>query len=604
MIKVSDFIVKYLASCDEVAKDVFLVSGGGMMHNLDSVGRSQDIRYICNHHEQACAIAAEGYARVSNKVGVAFVTTGPGGTNAITGVMGAWVDSIPTLTISGQVKVSTTVHAEPGLRQLGDQEINIIDIVKPITKYAVMVTDKSSIKYHLQKAIYFAKSGRFGPVWIDVPLDIQAALVEEEQLESFDASEMGAIFDKAAVEKQIAEIMTFLKTSKRPTFIVGNGVRLAEAEEKFLTLAERSGIPVLTTISGVDLISSDHPLFFGRPGILGARAANFIMQNSDLLIVIGTRMNLRIIGYAFEAVAREAVKIMVDIDSREMGKYTFRPDLKICSDAGYFIDRFLEAITRKDGIDLDINQWLDYCGRLRKQYPTVTDEHRAIQNYVSSYYFAEVLSDCLPNDAVVVTGNGTAYTSTFQAFPIKKGQRLFANVGCAAMGYDLPAAIGACFANHCKDVVCVTGDGSIQMNLQELQTIVYHQLPIKIFMFENQGYVSIKNTQDNFFGGYYTGSESSSGVSIPNMLKIAQAYGIPVEQVENHKELKQKIEAVLQRKGPVLCEVVTDPHEKLYPKAFSEKKPDGSIVSRPLEDLNPFLPREEFYKNMIIKPIG
>ena len=603
MIKLSDYLAEFLGNSDQVAHDVFLVSGGGLMHLLDSVGRCKKLRYICNHHEQACSIAAEGFARVSNKIGIAFVTTGPGGTNAITGVMGAWVDSIPMMVVSGQVKQSTTIKDQPRLRQLGDQEINIVDIVRPITKYAVMVTDPASIRYHLEKALHLAKSGRPGPVWLDIPLDVQAAMIDETDLKPFDPAELGEQFDKKRLELQVDDLLARLQAAKRPAFVVGNGIRLAGATQEFLQLAELLNIPVLTAISGTDLIFSDHPLYAGRPGILGARAANFVMQNSDLLMVLGSRVNIRVIGYAFETVAREAVKVMVDIDPEELNKPTFKPDIKIQADLRYFVAAMLQRSEEKAMHYQEPEKWLAYCARLRNKYPIVTDEHRAMKEYVSSHYFATVLSDCLPSDAVVVTGNGTAYTSTFQAMPIKHGQRLIANVGCAAMGFDLPASIGACFAHQQKTTVCITGDGSIQMNLQELQTIVHHKLPIKIFMFNNQGYLSIKLTQESFFCGFRVGCCCNSGVTLPDMLKLAEVYGLATSRIENHVDMQWKIQAVLDTPGPVLCEVMLDPLENLYPKAFSEKRSDGTLVSRPLEDLYPFLPRDEFNECMLIEPI-
>jgi acetolactate synthase-1/2/3 large subunit len=603
MIKLSDYLTQFLANSDQVAHDVFLVSGGGMMHLLDSLGRCEKLRYICNHHEQACSMAAEGFARLSNKIGVAFVTTGPGGTNAVTGVMGAWVDSIPMLVVSGQVKQSTTINAQPRLRQLGDQEINIVDIVRPITKYAVMVNDPASIRYHLEKALHLAKSDRPGPVWLDIPLDVQAAMIDEMALKTFDPAELGETYDKKHVDLQVDELLAQLYAAKRPVFVVGNGIRLAGAAQEFLQLAEHLNVPVLTAISGTDLIPSDHPLYAGRPGILGARAANFVMQNSDLLMVLGSRMNIRIIGYAFETIAREAVKVMVDIDPEELNKPTFKPDIKIQSDLQYFVAAMLQRSEGKTIRYQKPEKWLAYCARLRDKYPAVTTEHRAMKEYVSSHYFAKVLSDFLPPDAVVVTGNGTAYTSTFQAMPIKLGQRLIANVGCAAMGFDLPAAIGACFAHQQKMTVCITGDGSIQMNLQELQTIVHHKLPIKIFMFNNQGYVSIKLTQESFFCGLRVGSCCDSGVTMPDMVRLAEVYGLSTARIEGHVDMNEKIQAVIHAPGPVLCEVMLDPLEKLYPKAFSEKRSDGTLVSRPLEDLYPFLPRDEFNENMIIKPL-
>jgi acetolactate synthase-1/2/3 large subunit len=595
--RVADYIAQFIAEHEQTAKTVFMVSGGGNMHLIDALGLNKKLRYVCNHHEQACAMAAEGYSRVSNQIGVACVTTGPGGTNAITGVMGAWVDSIPMLIVSGQVKFETTIASQPrlNLRQLGDQEINIVDIIRPITKYAVMITDKMSIRYHLEKAVYEAKYGRPGPVWIDVPLDIQGAQIELELLEGF------APPPKPAYDLKIDQVMAALKRAKRPVMIAGNGIRLAGAQAKFIDFLEKLKIPVLTSISGIDVLNSDHDLFFGRPGILGERAANFILQNSDLLLIIGARMNLRVISYNWDCLARDAVKIMVDVDENELHKKTLNIDIKIHGDASLFIEELANEITTPITLD---GQWLDYCKKIQEKYPVFADEHLKSE-YISSYYFARVLSESIGENEIVVTGNGTAYTSTYQAFRVKKNGRIFANVGCASMGYDLPAAIGACFSSG-KKVICVTGDGSIQMNIQELQTIIHHQLPIVIIVFNNNGYLSIRTTQGGFFDKNYIGEGVRSGVSIPDMVNIAKAYGLKTYRLKSNDEVKESLYDIISSVdecGPVLCELIMDPFEKLLPKISSYKKEDGTIVSKPLEDLYPFLEREEFLSNMLVKTV-
>lgn len=599
MIKVSDWIADFIANCELVSHDIFLVSGGGNMHLLHSIGTHPRLNIYCNHHEQASAMAAEGYARVTNKIGIALVTTGPGGTNAITGAMGAWVDSIPMLIISGQVKLSTTIKQAPVLRQLGDQEINIADIVRPITKYAVMVEDKYTIAYHLEKAIYLAKDGRPGPVWIDIPLDIQDAFVEEEKLHHFELAELPPAFKQKIVSSQINQLLQLLRNKRRPVLIAGNGVRLSGAKEQFVAFAEKLGVPVMTAISGIDLIPSNHPLFFGRPGVIGERAANFIFQNSDLLIVLGTRLNLRIIGFDFSTLARAATRVMIDIDEAELNKPTFPIDVPIHCDAAYFMERMMSEL-QDSGFDSSFDKWFEYCRRLKTKYAVVMPEHRDASSCVSSYYFVERLSEFLNDQDIIVTGNGTAYTTMHQAFQIRSGQRMFANVGCAAMGYDLPAAIGACIASGKRRVICVTGDGSIQMNLQELQTVVHHHLPIKIFMLENEGYLSIKNTQESFFNSCFVGCSHTCGVTIPQMLKIAEAYGIPTYYAENNLHLDEAIANTLDAEGPAFCELKGNPHERLGPKTSSYRKADGTLASRPLEDLAPLLPRDEFMENMLI----
>lgn len=595
MIKVSDFIAKFLAEHKDTGKTVFMVSGGGNMHLIDSLGKENRLEYVCNHNEQACTYASEGYARASNKIGLAYVTTGPGGTNAITGVYSAWVDSIPTLTISGQVKFQTTIASQPDLplRQLGDQEVNIIDLVKPITKYATMITDKNSIKYHLQKAVYEAKNGRPGPVWLDIPLDIQGALVDENNLFEFEP-EVKDSFDNC-----IEKVLELLKESKRPVIIAGNGITLSDANEDFLNLIDKLNIPVISTFARYDIVRNDHKLFFGRFGTIGNRMANFTVQNSDLIIAIGARLNIRAISYNWEFFGREAKKIMVDIDLAELNKHTLSIDLKIQSDAKNFIQELFKKIDKID--NKQYVEWLDKCISYKEQYPTIVAERQQVTDFVDSYNFFDVISDVVNDNCTYVFGNGTACVSSYQSLRLKKNQKVIVNSGCAAMGYDLPAAIGSYYANKDSQIVCVTGEGSLQMNIQELQTIIHNQLPIKIFVLNNGGYISIRNTQNGFFKGHKVGADESSGVSFPDTIKIGQAYGFKTFKIENQLNLIDKLKNILELNEPLICEVILSHEEKMQPKLSSEIKPDGKMISKPLEDMFPFIEREEFKRNMIIK---
>ena len=594
----AEYIFKYLA--DKGVRHVFLVTGGGAMFLNDALGKEKRLKYVCNLHEQACAIAAEGYARVTGTPGVVSVTTGPGGTNAVTGVAGAWLDSIPMLIISGQVNCENcmTFYPELTLRQLGDPELNIMDVVRPITKYAAMIRKPEDIRFELEKAWYLCQNGRPGPVWLDVPLDIQSSVIDASQLRGYVPEQES--LPPEVTDTQIAEIVEKIKNAKRPVIVAGNGVRCGKAVSLLREFAEKHNVPFLTSISGIDLIESEHPLFFGRPGILGERSANFIMQNSDFLLVLGTRMGLRIIGYAYEKTARAAFKVMVDADAGELQKPTFKPDIPVHADAGDFLKKLLPAVPQDWRSSQD---WLDYCRRLKNQYPVVTDEHRSRTDYVSTYAFAELIGKKCAGNAVVVTGNGVAYTSTFQAIPIQKNMRVFANQGCASMGYGLPAAIGAAFAGEGKEVICLTGDGSLQMNIQELQTIKNYDLPLKLFVYNNGGYLSIKLTQKAFFNGNFVGSEAGSGIVLPDLEKLAAAYGLPFRRFRNNAEAEKYLPGVLSHSGPVIVEVMTDPFEVLSPKAASKQLSDGRIVSAPLEELSPFLPRDEFFANMFIPPV-
>lgn len=598
--RVADYIWKFLA--DRGVSHVFLVTGGGAMHLNDALGREKRIRYVCNLHEQACAMAAEGFARMSGTPGVVSVTTGPGGTNALTGVMGAWLDSVPMVVISGQIKRATMITACPRLklRQLGDQEYNIVDAVRPMTKMAKTVMSVEEVPAAMAEAWELCQSGRPGPVWIDVPLDIQAAEMPEE-LASSPAEPSHAEPTAVPSRGDVAAVAELLRKAERPAVIVGSGVRNARAESLFLEVAESLNVPVLTSISGIDLIPSDHPLFFGRPGILGERPANFIMQNSDLFVVIGTRMGIRICGYAYDTVARAATKVMVDVDPNELEKPTFRPDVKIRADAG----EFLRALRAELPSLPSREEWLSYCRAVKAKYPVTTPEHRARTDYVSSYVLPEAVVRNAPDPLTVVTSNGVAYTSTFQAIPVRRGMRMFSNEACASMGYGLPAAIGAVFAGGPgRTVACFEGDGSIQMNLQELQTMLNYNLSIKLFVYNNDGYLSIKTTQRAFFDGRFMGSEPGSGVILPSFEKLAAAYGLPYFRLSNNQELDAKLRSVFATEGPVLVEVMLDPFESLGPKAASKRLPDGTMVSAPLEDMAPFLPRDEFAANMLIPPLS
>jgi acetolactate synthase-1/2/3 large subunit len=599
MIKVSDYVARRLA--DVGVRHVFMLTGGGAMHLNDSFGREKRIEYVCCHHEQACAIAAEGYARTLGQIAVVNVTTGPGGTNAITGVLGQWLDSIPVLYVSGQVRYEMTV-ASTGLplRQLGDQEADITALVRPITKYAVMVTDPKTIRYHLDRAINLARIGRPGPVWLDIPLDIQVAMVDEGSLAAYDPSGDGAHTDDVTLRRQVEIVVERLRTAERPVILAGAGIRLAGAADLFLRVAESLGVPVLTAWDAIDILPSDHPLNAGRPGTVGQRGANFILQNADMLLCIGCRMNARQIGYNQTSVARAAFKISVDVDAAELAKWTFKPDLPICADARNFLELLDRAAlaARPERAQ----SWLDWCAERARRYQPLTPTMTEDQGVVNPYAFCDALSDALAGDDVVVSSNGAACVVPIQAMRVKLGQRHIVNSGCSAMGYGLPAAVGACFANEGRRVICLEGDGSIQLNMQELATVVYHRLPLKVFVFNNGGYLSIRTTQRAFFEGRLVGEGPNSGVGLPDMTKIADAYGIRSVAIRNHQEMPDQIRGALDHPGPVLYDVRMTPNQEFVPRVTSRRLADGRMVSSPLEDMYPFLDRAEFLSNMIIPP--
>lgn len=594
MVKVSDFIFQHLVEKYGI-KHCFLVTGGGAMHLNDSIGHTKGLKYICNHHEQASAIAGEGYYRACGQLAVTCVTTGPGGTNAITGVLGQYLDSIPGLYISGQIKTSTYKHTYPylNLRQLGDQEADIVSMVTPITKYAKTIYNPLDVKYELDKAIAIALDGRPGPVWLDVPLDVQGATVDETQFKEFDsAAEIIDPVKHTLVDEQIKQLIEKIKAAKSPVIYVGNGVRLAKREKEFITLAEKLNIPVVTAISGSDIIWHDHKLCFGKPGICGDRIGNIMVQNSDLLIVMGTRLSIRQVSYAYDLLAPKAFKVMVDIDLAEMQKPTLNIDMPIHVNLSEFIDKILVALEHENELP-KFESWIEWGRKIESKIPTLFDDNPDCEGYANSYKFADELFKQLHDGDVVVTGNGTAYTCTYQAMQVNKGVRVFANQGCAAMGYGLPASIGACVSNEKGKTVCVTGDGSIQMNIQELQTIVTYKLPLKLFVLENESYLAIKTTQKAFFHGHFTGSNPASGVVCPDLKRIAEAYGIPFVRVSSNEALESTIKEVLNADGAMICEVKMHPEQTLFPKSasFMDKK-TGKMSSAPLEKMAPFMPEE------------
>jgi acetolactate synthase-1/2/3 large subunit len=597
MTKLSNYIFSYLKS--QGLDTVFLVTGGGAMHLNDAIGRVKGLKFVCNHHEQASAIAAEGYARVANKPAILNVTTGPGGINALNGVFGAFTDSIPMMVVSGQVKRETMLSSYniPGLRQLGDQEVEIVPMVKGITKYAVTVTDPNTIRYHLEKALYLTTYGRPGPCWLDIPVDVQAAMIDETSLKGFDAYELEQI-DTSNIAEDARKVINKMASAERPVMIGSTGIRLAGAMRDFQEVAELMGIPVTTAWSH-DVIFHDHPQYIGKQGSIGDRAGNFAVQNADVVFMIGTRMPIRQVSYNWENFAPAAYKIHVDIDKAELVKPTMKTDLALQYDAKEFLQSMLKELKENTFNTEKYAGWLDWCVERKKKYPTVLPHHKDPSKPINPYYFLYELQQKLTEKDVIVCGDATACIVTFQTSQIKKGQQLFSNSGSASMGFDLPAAIGAAAAAPDKRIICLAGDGSIQMNIQELQTVAQHKWNLKIFVLDNGGYLSIKSTQNNFFG-LAVGSGPDSGVTFPNMEKIGTAYGIPSFTIDQF-DFQKQIDEVLEMEGPVICNVVLDTEQMFEPKLSSKQLPDGKMVSASLEDMFPFLSKEELASNMIAK---
>lgn len=676
-IKVSNYIAQKLVEAG--ISQVFTVTGGGAMHLNDALGHQPGLHSLYQHHEQACAMAAEAYARIHNKIGLLCVTTGPGGTNAITGVVGGWLDSIPMLVLSGQVRYDTTARwSGVGIRAMGDQEFDIVKAVDCMTKYSEMVVDPLRIRYCLEKALYLAYSGRPGPCWLDIPLDVQGAYVDTEHLAGFDAADYeaggsgwavhavgvdhtsgtpvvaGCPKDslKAAVlagsrgerpltveepphaigedyagkgerrqklphpvaEDTAREIIERIRQAERPVLNAGNGIRIAGAHDVFMKVAERLGIPVVTGWNSQDCIWDTHPLYVGRAGNMGDRPGNFAIQNSDLVFSVGSRLSIRQVGYNYETWAREAYVIFSDVDQEELKKPSVHADMRIHADAGNLLETMLKVLERDytgeeavfgGGNGLLGMSWNETCQMWKERYPVIRPEHLKPdgEKAANVYGFIKELSSRLKEGQITVVGNGSACVAGGHSYIIKKGQRFISNSAIAAMGYDLPAAIGAWAAAR-EEIILLTGDGSIQMNLQELQTILHHKMPIKIFLINNGGYHSIRQTQKNFFGEPLVGiGIDSHDLSFPDMEKLAGAYGLPYVCARHNEELAAAVERTLAVAGPAICEAFVTMDQNFEPKSSAKRLPDGTMISPPLEDLSPFLSEEEMDEMMIIPRI-
>ena len=600
MIKLSDYVIKFVSDVIGV-RHIFMLPGGGCMHLVDSVGRNKKIEYVGCLHEQAAVIAADGYAQYNGNAGVALVTTGPGSTNAITGVAGAWIDSTPLIILSGQAKRKDLLSGK-GVRQMGIQEVDIVSLVKPITKYAVTVLEPESIRYHLEKAYHVACHGRSGPVWLDIPLDVQGAVIDETKLRGFNPSD--EMQDQAipALPELVDKVIALLNNSERPVILAGRGIRLAKAMAEFSRVVESLKIPVLTTWRLADSLPEDSEIFFGRPGSITSRGANFVQQNSDFILVIGARLDLPQVGHNYPNFARAARKVVVDIDENEIKKIDTKIDVPIVSGAGDFLK---ELINKLNKVKLrDISAWTSRCRAWKEKYPVILPEYLEPSGHVNTYALIDVLSEVLTGDDIIVPGSsGSCAEITPQAFRVKKGQRIINSPGLGSMGYGLPQSIGACLSGGSKRTVCIIGDGGLQHNIQELETLKRLNIPVKLFVLNNNGYAAIRSTHNRFFEGRLVCCDPSCGLTLPDACKVASSYGLKTVRISDQRNLREEVVKVLDMAGPVVCDVMVDPDLQMAPKLSSMARPDGSMVSKPLEDLWPFLEREEFRSNMIIEPL-
>ena len=603
-IRLADYVADFLVQ--HGVTDAFSVVGGGAMHLNDALGHKKGLRVTYNHHEQACAIAAEAYARLDNKIAAVCVTTGPGGTNALTGVVGGWLDSIPMFIISGQVRYDTTAryalqYTETPLRAMGDQEYDIVKSIEPMTKYATMIEDPKQIRYALEKAWHLATTGRPGPVWIDIPVNFQGGYIETDELEGYNPSEDDSLLPPSVDELVIDKVLEKIAKAKRPVLHAGYGIRLSGGYDAFRRVADKLNIPVVTYWNAIDLIEDEHPLYVGRAGNMGDRPGNWAIQNADLVVAIGTRISIRQVGYNWKTWAREAEVIMVDVDQAELKKPTLHVDMPIWADAKDFLEKMDKAIT-----DTPIyfgEEWLTACQRWKKNYPVVQPRQWEENGTTANVYaFVKYMSSRLPENSLTAVSNGACCVVGHQAYEIKKGSRFANNSAIASMGYGLPAAIGTCIGGNRMQTICLEGDGSIMMNLQELQTILTNKLPIKIFMINNSGYHSIRITQSNLFSEHSKVGigEESGDLSFPDFKKISEAFGYPYYSACSNKEMKEVVDKVLSLDGPVFCEIFTDTEQRWEPKSSTKRLEDGTLVSPPLEDLAPFLPREELKEIMFI----
>ena len=590
--RVADYVIKFLEK--KGIKTVFTVSGGGSIFLCDALYKAKKLKYIACHHEQAVAYAAEGFARIRNKPGAAVVTTGPGGTNAASGVACCWIDSVPTIFISGQVFLNQTIGVS-GKRQIGVQEFDIVSMVKSSTKYAVIVKRPEDIKYHLEKAYYLCSSGRPGPVWIDIPANIQNAKIDEKKLKGF--TEIKKNKNTKDLDKKIKIVAEALCKYNRPLIHLGRGVKISNSEKIFKKFIKKYNIPFALTWNADDFIDCKHPMYIGKPGAFGSRGANFIVQNCDLYISIGTRLPYMVTGYDVKGFAKKAkIKVMVDIDSKELNKKDLKINIKIKSDARYFLEKlfkFMKKFKRNE-------KWIEYCKKTKNKYPIVLNSMKEQKKDINSYYFVDILSKNLNKKDVIITDMGFSFTTSHQTLEIRDDQKFHTNSGHAPMGWGLPAAVGAYFAKKTKNrIICLTGDGGFQLNIQELATIQHNKLPIKIFIFNNRGYLTIKQTQQLGFGGRIMGADSKSGLTFPNYKKISESHKIKYFKFNTNKNLNYKIKKVLNSKGSSICELVMDPNEEQIPKAINRRNTEGKSVPTKFEDMYPFLSQEEIESNIL-----
>lgn len=607
-VRTADLIAALLA--DAGIDQVFMVTGGGAMHLNDALGREPRLTTVFTHHEQSCAMAAESYARLSGRPAVVNVTSGPGGINALNGVFGAFVDSIPMVVVSGQVKRETLVTSyDLPLRQLGDQEVDIVAMASPVCKSAVQLDDPADTRFLVERALWLARSGRPGPVWIDVPIDVQSAPIDPSTQTGFDPDQDGPTATPIAerdlltgppLASAVRQVLEHLTTAERPVILAGAGVRMSGAHDRFLEVIDKLGIPVTTGWNAHDVLWNDHPLYAGRPGSVGDRAGNFAVQNADFLLVLGSRLNIRQISYNWTAFARAAFTVMVDVDQAELSKPTLTIDLPVHADLAETLELMASADYTSRPAHRDYLAW---CRARMERYPVVLPDYTKENEPVNPYRFIEALFEALDEGDVVVAGDGTACVVTFQAAMLKQHQRLYTNSGCASMGYDLPAAIGAQYAAGGRRVVCLAGDGSLMLNLQEMQTVTGNRLPIKLIILNNDGYSSIRQTQQNYFPDNVVGCGPESGLTFPDFGTLGAAFGFEVRRCSRHDELAAELRAMLDGSGPQLLEVMLDPEQPFAPKLASRQLADGSMVSSPLEDLAPFLPRDELSENMLIPEV-
>lgn len=603
--RLADYVADFLVS--HGVTDVFSVVGGGAMHLNDALGHNAGLHVTYNHHEQACAIAAEAYARLDNRIAAVCVTTGPGGTNALTGVVGGWLDSIPMFIISGQVRYDTTARYTSQfteglpLRAVGDQEYDIVKSAAPMTKYAIMIEDPKQIRYALEKAWHLATTGRPGPVWIDIPVNYQGGYIETGDLVGYDPSADDAQLPPRVKDAEIQMVLEKIRNAKRPVFHAGYGIRLSGGYDAFRRVAKKLNIPIVTYWNAVDLIEDENPLYCGRAGNMGDRPGNWAIQNADLILAVGTRISIRQVGYNWKTWARAAEVIMVDVDRAEMKKHTIHVEHPIWADAKDFLEKLDEATTTNVPVS-HAESWLNTCQKWKKEYPAVLPRQWEENGRTANVYaFVRYLSSRLPENSLTAVSNGACCVVGNQAYVIQKGSRMANNSAIASMGYGLPAAIGTCIGGGRRTTICLEGDGSIMMNLQELQTVLTNQLPIKIFLINNQGYHSIRITQTNLFHKNFVGiGPESHDLSFPNYEKLSKAFGYPYYCAHSNEEMEKVVDEVLQTDGPVFCEIFTDTEQVWEPKSSTKRLEDGTLVSPPLEDLAPFLPREELQQQMFI----